>query len=303
MDSCVAAGVIGSGMARLLAYPNMMVDDSNEGVLYFREFYFDNPVLVNDTFYVGIRVNPNGSIGVDGIVSDYASSAHPYPDDVLVITDTGKMLLHSGFDLWGGLFPIVEPFTEDSVFADTVRGLRMERVEMGYPVFAWDTDWFREEDLFELQYAPCNSEDWVTEQTGRGTLKVYTVFDRSVWYKARVRGRRHHLCPIHDTTMWSPWSDTIMFYTGSTPPPLAALGAGPALFTLTPNPAHTEVTVEAEDITAVTLTDAAGRRVLHRDLPAAVDNVTLDIARLAAGTYTVSVATRRGTGTRQLVKE
>ena len=133
------------------------------------------------------------------------------------------------------------------MFCDTVPNFHWKSIRMGYPTFAWDTDWFREEDLFEVQFAPYRTSDWVTVSTADSSIEVYSVFDPDIYYQARIRARRHHLCPIHDTMMWGPWCDPILFYTGPTEPDttsaITPVEANGTPFTLTPNPATGTVTV------------------------------------------------------------
>ena len=78
-----------------------------------------------------------------------------------------------------------------------------------------------------------------------------------------------------------------------------------ALFSLTPNPAHSTVTLTTNRAYAsacrVTLRDAAGTEVLSRTLPAGSQALTLSLAHLPAGSYFVSLHSPEGINTQKLV--
>ena len=218
---------------------------------------------------------------------------------------------------WGGVFPIIKPYEENSVFCDTVPGFHLAGTRVGYPTFAWDTDFCREEELFEVQFAPYHpgaatpDKAWRTVSTADSSIEVYSVFDPDIYYQARVRARRHHLCPIHDTVMWGPWCRPILFYTGPTEPDttnsiIPVADASSSFFTLTPNPTDGRVTVEVKSEklkdksgkATITVCDATGREVLKQK--ASTSTTILDLSKLPAGTYFVTVTIGGQSGTRKL---
>jgi len=213
---------------------------------------------------------------------------------------------------WGGCFPILQPYEGDCAECN-VQGFRLHGVELGYPTFKWGTDFF-EDILYQVQYAPAGTENWQTTETTDSSLTLYAIFDRNLWYQARMRTQCHHLCPMHDTLVWSPWSDTILFYTGVTPPDTSThdttainpVGdALPGLFTLTPNPTTGEVTLRIENsrlkIEAYTITilDAAGHEVLRTTLDSQLS--TLNLSSLPAGAYFVTLTANNLTATQKLI--
>ncbi|MBP5540880.1 MAG: T9SS type A sorting domain-containing protein [Bacteroidales bacterium] len=247
-------------------------------------------------------------------------------------------MYHTKIRTWGGVFPIIKPYEEDSVFCDTVPGFHLAGMRVGYPTFAWDTDFCREEELFEVQFAPYHpgtatpDEAWRTVSTTDSSIEVYSVFDPDIYYQARIRARRHHLCPIHDTVMWGPWCDPILFYTGPTEPDTTTAitpveGCPDGLFILTPNPATGTVTVTVGSLThssalkgtspnlgeerltrlgeelVLTLRDAAGHEVLRKEFSIVncQFSIPLDLSGLAAGTYFVTLSTPASSGTQRLV--
>ncbi|MBP5540981.1 MAG: T9SS type A sorting domain-containing protein, partial [Bacteroidales bacterium] len=86
-----------------------------------------------------------------------------------------------------------------------------------------------------------------------------------------------------------------------------------SFFTLTPNPATVTVTVTVGILNSpmvLTLTDAAGREVLRKELSTLMNvspdtgsqfSIPIDISGLAAGTYFVTLSTPTATGTQRLV--
>jgi len=73
---------------------------------------------------------------------------------------------------------------------------------------------------------------------------------------------------------------------------------------LMPNPARTNVAVEAADaISGVQVSDMMGRVLLSERYDGDARSVTLDVAGLASGSYVVRVKTRRESATRKLVVE
>ena len=296
------------------------------------EVYFDRPLLIQDTFYVGFWTANLGYLCLRPVCLwayyETPNDTFPIQDDKLILRRDGsrvqEMYGQLGLLTWGGVFPIIRPYEEDSVFCDTVPNFHLAGMRVGYPTFAWDTDFCREEDLFEVQFAPYHpgaatpDEAWRRVTTTDSSIEVYSVFDPDIYYQARIRARRHHLCPIHDTVMWGPWCYPILFYTGPTPPdtttavtPAEAEGGG--LFTLTPNPASGKVTVTLGILNSqlsilnspmvLTLTDAAGREVLRKEFSIVncQFSIPLDLSGLASGTYYVTLATPTATGTQRLV--
>ena len=275
------------------------------------EFYFEQPVLVHDTFFVGPWIDYNH----DHMEMNYlwSSCTGCAEGEILFLSDTGRIPLGPYFsNVWGGCFPILMPYeeVEGVVAVDTVPNFHLKGMRIGYPTFAWDTNICREEDLFEVQFAPYRSEEWRTVSTTDSSIEVYSVFDPDIYYQARVRARRHHLCPIHDTVMWGPWCRPILFYTGPTEPDttnsIASVASESAFFTLTPNPTDGKVVVEVKSDKSgeatITVSDATGREVLKQKASTLNSQLsTLNLEALPAGTYFVTVTIDGQSGTRKLV--
>ena len=221
--------------------------------------------------------------------------------------------------------PILAPPDTDHVGCRAPR-LRFMRASSGRPYFEW-TAYTDEETLqYEVQYAQLGSNEWRTTYPTSSPFRIIDNFDATKYYTARIRMQHRHGCPIHDTVYWSPWSDTVLFYTGSTAPDTTTSitpveGSPDGLFTLSPNPASGKVTVTLghtpQSLThssalagtspnlgeqfSLTLTDAAGHEVLRKSLPAGTDSVDLDLSHLPAGAYFVTLSTPASSATQRLV--
>ena len=115
--------------------------------------------------------------------------------------------------------------------------------------------------------------------------------------------RRHcqHECDYHGLMdYYSNWGNCLFFYVEGAEAGIAqADGAG---VRLQPNPAHSEVRIEAEvPIMSVELCDLAGRTLLHKSAANAESALTLSLEGLPKGTYMVRVGTAHGTAVRKLV--
>lgn len=76
---------------------------------------------------------------------------------------------------------------------------------------------------------------------------------------------------------------------------------------LVPNPASSVVRCETVGRSfsggVLTMTDAIGREVMHKELSPGVQECTFSVAGLPAGTYLVTLTTKEGSATRRLVVE
>ena len=184
-----------------------------------------------------------------------------------------------------------------------------------YPVFVWDTA--GEHQLYEMAYGPYDApldSLHIVQTSNRYHELTGEQLSPEVYYQARLRAKCHHACPVHDTLMWTPWSDPIYFYIGDSMPDTAHHQSGEtiadvstvAAFTLTPNPAHGYVTLSVDnpvpaDGFLLTIHDVGGREMMRRTLHGSTTRLSL--AGLSAGIYTISLSGPQGTAIRRLSVE
>ena len=129
----------------------------------------------------------------------------------------------------------------------------------------------------------------------------------SILYTVMLRAQCQHLCLLHDTLLWGRWGHPVQFTLES--PDSSDVGVREAnevlRVTVVPNPARGSVTIMTEGLRAaggtITITDAAGRRVLSEPLRS--DSQHLDITALPAGIYFVTIATPQGSSSTKLAVE
>ena len=212
------------------------------------------------------------------------------------------------------IFPILTP-PDTHLFSCPAVELDYAGMFDGNPTLVWDTAF--EHNLYQIAYGPYDLpvESLTTDTTSRHDYEIpSSTLSPTVYYQARVRAYCRHICHFHDTAAWTPWSDPVYFYTGSSMPDtthsqpggIAPVADGPA-FSLVPNPApQGRVPTVAVDpallapAPLLTLRDLAGRELLRTTLRQPVTPLPAD---LAAGTYLVTLATPQGTTTHRLVVE
>ena len=144
----------------------------------------------------------------------------------------------------------------------------------------------------------CEPENGTVTQwnTSAATL---TGLDTARWYAAYVRS----VCSHNDSTYYSDWSDSIMFYIpgngGGTEPEGIETVVGRYTY-LMPNPASETVTVASSfRIGEVELYDLNGKMLLRQKVDGL--QTALDISSLTSGTYIVRITTNNGTAYKKLV--
>ena len=220
--------------------------------------------------------------------------------------DTHFYLEYMGSNLFGGIFPIIVPPDTDSYECPRVENFRLADYVDGRPLFNWNR--LGGQQPFQVAYGPAD-QDLDSFRVVAASVPPYLLpvwdLDSTVVYAARCRGRCHHTCPIHDTIVWSEWSDTVQFCTGSRHTEgIEPTEEGRTVFVLRPNPTRSRVTVEAEcAIRIVEVADMAGRVLMSERYDTDTRSATLDVGRLAQGSYLVRVKTEREEGVQKLIIE
>lgn len=289
------------------------------------ELFFDAPVPVSDTFFVGFhsknfdtnfypledscyyhKIDKNAYIRVMPFVSCCYDTAGNrrwiyFPDENDYTTYQRFPPATIGTDNyfpWGGVYPILYP-REDGCTA---------------PVQPWQTG--RMATTATLQWDTIDDEVQLavgTDYQGLAdTMPVvatlaagsagYTVtgLEPETWYGAWLRRRCHWITPTFDTLVWSPWTQVSLFSTAAEGV-VVAEKVGPE-FTLYPNPTHSSVGIETEALPAtLVLYDQQGRELYRTTLRAR--KTTLGVGDLGRGVYHVGLTTADGTAVKRLVVE
>ena len=277
---------------------------------YLYEFYFDRPVSIADvdTLFVGVY-------GFNIYRTVPPPPVPPYIQYPFVVaqgwdntgTNNGKFWRfldgeweESGFMGWYGYFPIVAP---DEVRCPRPAAPWLAAVDGHSATLQWDPclcDSLQLEltllDSLGIPAAPARTHIPQTD-----SLLTLHDLDTSRCYAARLRVQCHHQCPSHDTTLWSPWSDTLRFCLGTGGIDGLAAPAAPGLM---PNPTDGPLTVETDGrATAIAVHDMAGRLVGGWRVEALDDTrATLDVAPLRPGAYLLTVQTASGSRTARFVR-
>ena len=135
----------------------------------------------------------------------------------------------------------------DSFGCPEVEGFGFAGMMAGSPTFTWTPA--AEHRLYQLAYGPYDAplDSLQVVETDNYFLELSDPsLSRDVYYQARLRAKCHHACPVHDTVMWTAWTDPVYFYTGDNMPDTThhhgepegiAEVNGPVHFALAPNPA------------------------------------------------------------------
>ena len=297
-----------------------------DSVMGMYSLYFENPVQTSDSVYLGFVVTSKRAGGHPGRYSIYPADMVDCDDLSELFSfmswrvgENGTVYRHhyapvQRVNFFMCAFPIFSAPDTDSFQCREVEGFAYAGVNAGSPTFVWDTA--GEHTLYQLAYGPYNSAVdslTVVETENRFIELMDRTLTDDIYYQARVRAKCMHACPLHDTVMWTAWSDPVFFYTGDSMPDTSyhqpigiADRKNPAAFSLSPNPASTAVTLTLEDDTEgstawAALHDTAGREVMRQTIDG--KSTTLSVQGLAAGVYTVTVYHAKGSAVRRLVVE
>lgn len=245
------------------------------------EFYFTQPHIMSDTFYIGLqtlgtdgRPHPNEGSTRDilglAYLSDYFagcgvvahglgwmyiepfSSLDPFsPSKPYTLTGIPGALDSTG--VYAVVFPIIElPCDSTIAPCPQVENFGLEVLSPNQVSFSWDT--VGEQTDFQISFGPYNvpadSNLW---RMASSNPETYTgIWDEKTYYAAYIRAKCHKHCEQIDTSSWGPWSDPIFFHTGNFMPDTShhadtasidALVPDYNQFTLSPNPAHHSVSI------------------------------------------------------------
>ena len=198
----------------------------------------------------------------------------------------------------------VQVFLNDEIICPTAQGLRMEWHSYDMATIVWDS--LDRQLSYQLSYGPYGSspDDNPVYDIAGCTVNIPGL-DTSTYYAAYIRAKCRHECLVHDSIVWSPWSEPFCFFLGSRNPLTAEPAPAAPAFTVSPNPAHGLVTVTLGmpgfEHAALILRDASGKE-LRRTTPSA-SKTDIPLRGLPAGTYFLTLSTPQGSSTQKLLVE
>ena len=273
------------------------------------EYYFDRPVYVEDSFYVGATCNsiffmpPNGERNIHPGYNQFYTKGDYGCDSCPTLLHHKKIYgRQTGFYTHDNQWHDVDEPAYGMVFAiyrDSVpppcavpTGFRAERQQNSCLSVRWDAD--TTHLSWELSYGVlgsprdsyttivCDSDHYTF--CGLHEYETYAVYMRAI---CNEEGSLH-----------SDWSDINLLYLGM---PIAGIeNVADDGILLQPNPADRQVTVSAPlPLHRVEVYDMAGRLVeAHQPNGTALQ---IDLKAYTSGTYLVKVTTNNGTTTKKLV--
>ena len=319
---------------RYMAFDNPGCFCPVDTVLPVYSLYFEHSIEVSDTAFIGMCVWDTTKIPENAVswrfegINNYRITEcdsmslwflQRLPTGHFFVDDSNRVHVESvGWNNIGILciFPIFTLPDTDDFACPEVEGFGFGGMMAGSAIFGWSAS--AEQGLFQMAYGPYDSplDSLQVVETSNSYMELSErQLSPDIYYQARLRARCRHACPVHDTVMWSPWTDPIFFYTGDhmpdtshhqPPEPEGIATVGGAIpFVLAPNPAHGSATLTLDHTpapgTILTVYDATGREVLRLPLHDRATRFTTE--NLAAGFYTVTVSDPQGMSTRRLSVE
>ena len=304
-------------MSRMRHFPNNTTNccehiaDTIE-VFPLREFYFDTPTLVKDSFYIGfstfsqdIQRTPQwpDTQYVAAYYTGYQFGSISLPDCAFEIYHKKCLSLHDNrfygtealkwYDYYtrlGSEYPMLWAIYEDA--CPIVSDIQAERHDASSATITWSSSQYS--TRWELIYGPYGTPDdsctWVDCPT---PSYVLTNLDSSITYKVKLRAQCHI-----DTLYYGEW-DSIRIANGA----ILSIPQTPSeelKVTLVPNPAKDEVTISASaTMRHIELFSTNGASILESN----VDDhrVVLRLNNVASGNYIVRVQTDKGIASKKLV--
>lgn len=282
-------------------------------VFHGEEYYFDHPIQVMDTFFIGLQRfrcdtdNYNLFYGIPemeqhamGALSSWIMPNIPRRtwcacDEFSIVdspaqeTDCAYVVHH--YANWGGVFPITGFHCNQAPRYPAVTVCGPTYAEVGW-TYAWT-------DTYEVAVGdydlPVDSafRHYIVHDIHCHIDSLEPAHHYGVW----VRKPCQYTTGGYDTTVWSPWSSKVSLMTTVG---IDAVDRVP--FTLSPNPSRGVVKlVCGEKMHSVGVIDMGGRECFHAR--EAGNEFELDITALPSGVYVVRIATDSGTFLRRLTKE
>ena len=283
--------------------------------------YFDSTVILSDTAWIGITQWCDSPYDESDFGNHFLDVPLCFPHYHsffgFYLTIDSNIVIPGNPSRSTSLFPIYPilavPDT-DTFSCPPVDGLSFAGLFAGSPTFVWNSDSLH--SLYQIAYGPYNSpvdsHSVVSPPTSQNFLEIHDPsLSPDIYYFARIRANCHHECPVHDTTIWTPWSDPVPFFIGQAMPDTSHHEAIPSshsdtpLLSLSPNPADNSVSISLSNRIpnpgncSLSLLDAAGHELFSLRPPS--HSFLLRTDNLPAGTYFLSLLSPLGSHSLRLV--
>lgn len=302
-------------------YGNERVIDTsiNGRVDSLLEFYFDRPIIVRDTFFVGFHLeedvdesSPNAHTYVDYIQNRLYVATNGFPHTKEVRAEAYQHRARPTnvweyINIYGSsAYPIIGIADPDNIPHCATPGMPViTEANSGNVTVFWPAD--SSVAYYEVAFGtdtlnPENNDIVTSLYNGH----LFSSLEDNVTYACWVRNICHHNCIWHDTNTYSDWSEPLFFSltNGWTPP--TSIGVTSDLqVKLYPNPAKNEITIETAGVPMqqLELYDIQGRLIKSITHLEDKEKHKLSIDNLPTGRYVVKAITPFGIATQSFVKQ
>ena len=280
--------------------------------LPYKEFFFDEPVTVNDSFYIGLDIDPRevhirSEFSYPTFFNKWDDTCDHNKPDLFPIqhfryrpvfkrtprpTDTTAYYMDwrdTDMHCYIAVFPIVKYGTPFSL-CTPVEGLSMDRQKDSTFFFVW-SDSALSHLGWEFTYVPDGHSPDEGEVVACDSNAACVTVERGTTYRAFVRPR----CVAG---RYGEWGTGVTFGHGTQSTGIRDVAGNVELL---PNPTTGTVVVRsAIELKAVEVFDTKGTQVLAA--PASGRTAQVDLATLPDGVYQLKIHTLGGTAIKQAVK-
>lgn len=292
------------------------------------EYYFDKPVVVDDSFYVGMtsltirtcyedlqQFIPSYTGGINGFHAFDNADCDQIPLQRIRLLNRGSRSMHiPEYEEWNYflmMYPLLEPSREAK--CRSIENFHLVSINNDrQPLLAWNGD--RTHTYWEVSFGPQGTEpDRGTRFTASSPSILLDSIENNTHYVAYVRA----YCEFQGHENYTDWSDGIDIYrrwvpdnppdnppdtSNSQPQTITHPKADNSFVTLVPNPASslTQV-ISGYALQGFDLVDMHGRTVKSGSLDG--HSATIDLDDCPKGVFVALIRTAGGTAAKRLVVE
>ncbi len=289
-------------------FRNQSTDSIEVVYLPIYEVYFDEPIMVTDSFYVA-TTNYHGVVdsqtmtypGPHAYSCYYCSwyggeGATCYPQRFMAKGTWNNFIWEYHYqDMLWLIFPIIDTTQPIPEVCEPPVGLHIQWQDSAGVLLAWEPD--SSNRSWVVAYGPAvdDPEGYTPLATNSPEYTLHHLTPETE-YAARVRA----VC--FDDNTYSEWGDTIHFTCVGNPVAIPSSEAPADGIRLHPNPARNEVTIHSDyPLRHVAVFDISGHKVLELTIHGRAARVPTHT--LPSGNYIVNITTTRGTSSSKLTIE